>query len=119
MRTPAVDVAFIGALVYHHPHLTPILQEHLDDQEGELLPHLAMADIERWIEDQWSGNQQDQVLGLLAWMEAAYAAGDDVTELIAVSFIEHLPYSGPGSDLRDALGPTMREYSDRLIAGSG
>ena len=119
MRIPASTVAVIGAMVHKHPELMPILQEHLDDQEGEVLPHLVIADVEQWVEDRWPVDKA-QVTRLLEWLEPVFAtADDDVADLIAVSFIEHLPCSGPGSEIRESLGPAMREYADRLVGDAG
>lgn len=107
----AATVAFIGALVHGRPVLRPLLQEHLDDMGGEVLPHLFVADVERWAELEAiagrSGPGSD--LGaVLAAIEREYALeGDsDVGELISVSFLEHLPHPGePGSELRQLVGP--------------
>jgi hypothetical protein len=107
----AATVAFIGALVHDHPVLRPILQEHLDDMSGEVLPHLLIADVERWAEGEAiagrSGLRSD--LGaVLAAIEREFAleGASDVGELISVSFLEHLPRPGePGSELRQLVGP--------------
>ncbi|HZE66750.1 MAG TPA: hypothetical protein VE081_08985 [Sporichthyaceae bacterium] len=42
-------VAMIGALFHDHPYLMPILDEHLDDNEGEVLTHLVLSDVIRWM----------------------------------------------------------------------
>lgn len=110
----AATVAFVGSLVYPFRELRPLLQEHLDDQEGELLPHLFMADIERWLEQEVMNRpvqSAEAVTGVLALLEEAYAAGDqEVNELISVSFLEHLPRPGDlGSEIRTMVGPHLRE----------
>ena len=43
-------VAFTGALVWMFPELMPAFGEHLVDNEGEVLPHVFMAQVERWAE---------------------------------------------------------------------
>ena len=89
----AAEVAFVGALVYLHPWLMPILQEH--DNHG-VLPHLLLADIERWAEAQIKneGATDGQLRRVLAFLETEYAAGHPyVEELISVSFLELLPGS--------------------------
>src|SRR5205085_10200900 len=48
----------VGSLVYQFPALQALLEEHVDDQEGEILPHLFMADLER---------RELGLLGLAAW----------------------------------------------------
>lgn len=46
----AETVAFVGAMTHRCRWLLPVFDEHLRDQEGEVLPHLYMADVERWAE---------------------------------------------------------------------
>jgi hypothetical protein len=107
----AATVAFVGALCDRHRFLLPVLQEHLDDFDGEVLPHLLMADIERWAEGEVAEARagiDSDVVAVLSSIEQAFAAlGDtDVGELIAASFVEHLPRSGAlGADFRARLGP--------------
>jgi hypothetical protein len=109
----AATVAFVGALAYAIPALRPVLQEHLDDQEGEVLPHLFMADVERWIHLEVVNRPKqssDVVARVLEFLEEAYALGDpEVTELISVSFLEHLPRPGElGSEVHTMVGPHLR-----------
>jgi hypothetical protein len=107
----AETVAFVGALVHAHPTLLPTLQEHLDDLDGEVLPHLLMADIERWAEREVEAGRSDATSDLAAVLGAIELAfkeffESEVGELISVSFLEHLPRpKAPGSVLRDLVGP--------------
>jgi hypothetical protein len=106
----ASNVAFICALIYACDELTPILQEHLDDQDGEILPHLLIADIERWCEAEIEvGTSVSEALrAALDFIEEALNSGvaTEVEELISVSFLEHLPRPGDSGDrLREVLGP--------------
>jgi hypothetical protein len=78
---------------------------------GEVLPHLLIADVERWAEHEAialrSGPGSDLV-AVLAALEREFALeyDSDVGELISVSFLEHLPRPGePGSELRQLVGP--------------
>ena len=110
----AATVAFVGALVYRFPVLRPLLQEHLDDQKGEVLPHLFIADVERWVETgvkSGDRTRREQVRALLDFLETAYSQGDaDVEELISVSFLEHLPRpEETGSEIRSMVGPVLAE----------
>jgi hypothetical protein len=107
----ASEVAFIGALVGAHPWLLPILQEHIDDNDG-VLPHLLLADVERWAEAQIEANgaDDDRLRALLGYLEDAFGSGDaEVDELIAVSFLELLPKGGAGSELRNLVGSRLRD----------
>lgn len=104
----------MGALVHQFPGLPPALQEHLNEQEGELLPHLFMADVERWAEAEVVNRlpqSQSSITGILNFFEAAFGNDDaEIVELIHVSFLEHLPRPGqPGSELRGILGPLLTE----------
>jgi hypothetical protein len=106
----ARTVAFVCALIWARDELTPLLQEHLDDQHGEILPHLLIADIERWSETQIEHHPQGTpaLRVVLDIIERALTlhAGSAVGGLILVSFIEHLPMpEEPGSELRKFLGP--------------
>lgn len=115
----ASTVAFVGALFHRFKVLQPLLEEHLDDQDGEVLPHLLMADVERWAEAEIAKSDESArafVREVLAFLEVAYATqGSEVEELIAVSFLEHLPRPGePGSQLRALLGPRLAEELRRI-----
>jgi len=115
----ASTVALVGALLNRFDVLRPLLEEHLEDQDGEVLPHLLMADIERWAEVEIAkrGHEaRDLVQGVLDFLEEAYATqGSEVEELIAVSFLEHLPRPGaPGSQLRAMVGPRLAEQLRRI-----
>lgn len=110
----AATVAFIGALVHAFPVLRPVLQEHLNDQEGEVLAHLFMADVERWLEREVMNRRSQsstEVAGVLTFLEDTFGKGDpEVNELIAASFLEHLPRPGElGSEIRDMVGPYLRQ----------
>ena len=105
----ASTVAAIVALVDEYRELTPVLEESLDDNEGELLPHLVLADILRWLAAR-ADSDVDTCRSILDWLERAYERGpEDVQGLITVSGVEMIPDPGhPGSALRDLLGPTLR-----------
>jgi hypothetical protein len=109
----AAAVALVGELAYNVPELLPLLEEHLEDQDGEVLPHIFMADVERWVEaglvDE-VGESRPAVRKLLALLEDAVVEGADesVIEVIHASFLEHLPQPGePCAELREMLGPRL------------
>lgn len=105
----AATEAAIEQLVAAHPDLAPVLAEHLEDNFGEMLPHLVMADVVRWLV---AHRDSDAAVcaSVLAWMETGFSEGpEDVRGLIAVSGVELIPDPGePGSELRDMLGPALR-----------
>lgn len=116
----AVTVAFMGALIYGRQWLLPLLDEHLDDLEGEVLPHLLIADVERWAEAEVLAQRTGsgtQLAAVLDFIEEQFASmGDtEVGELISVSFLEHLPRLGePASELRSLVGPTCATELDAI-----
>ncbi len=110
----AATVAFVGAMTHRCPWLLPTFAEHLSDQEGEVLPHLYMADVERWAEAELqrvSGGSAE-LAELMGFLEAEFArhADSDVGEVISASFLEHIPRPGEkGSELRTLVGPSLAE----------
>lgn len=106
---------FTGRLIASTPELRPILEEHLADQEGELLAYLLMGDVAKWLDGQ-SRNDPQRASEVLAWLEQEYAAGDfDVRNLIDVGIIEMLPAVPEGAPVLDLLGPELRGRAE--IAG--
>jgi len=94
------------------PWLLPLLAEHLQDQEGQVLPHLYMADVERWAEGEAVRSMAapgSEIRQLLDFLEAEFAchSNTEIGEVISASFLEHLPRPGePGAVLRSLVGPT-------------
>ncbi len=113
----ARQFALAGALVYAHPDLVSVMQEHLDSYE-ELLPHVFMADVARWAVRRLerSGSADTALLSVLEYLENAYVSrGEDEQELIVVSFLENFPRPGePGDGLRNLVGPTLQEAMARI-----
>jgi hypothetical protein len=103
------EVALLGALAWRIPALHRALDEHLSDNNGEILPHPLMSEYERWAERAFA-NRDSQLSTFLDFLEDAYRnGGAEVEELISVSFLEHLPRPGEsGSQLRDLIGPTLQ-----------
>lgn len=113
--TSASNVAAISALVYHHPELAPLLAEHLEDNNGQVLPHLLMGDVIRWLTEHWESDSQ-VCRSVLDWLDEAYDSGDDaVQELIVVSGVANIPDPGQaGSEIRDALTERLRAWDPWL-----
>jgi hypothetical protein len=111
----AATVAAIGALIDAHRDLYPVLEEHLIDNEGEVLPHLVLADVVRWLVGH-RASHPDVFRSVLAWLEREFNDGtEDVRGLITVSGVLMIPDPGqPGSELRDFLGPSLREVDPWL-----
>lgn len=93
------------------PELQPVLAEHLEDQEGELLPYLLMADIERWSEAEVT-RDTERISELIAWFENEFTTGDqEVKDLIGVGFVEMLPHTPDGDPILNLLGPELRQVA--------
>lgn len=109
MRQP-LAVAFIGSLVWRFPALQSRFAEHLEDNEGEVLPHPFMAEVERWAESLLA-DRRDELAELLDALADGIERGDEaVHNLIDVSFVEQLPYPDqPNSEIRDLLPPPLRD----------
>lgn len=112
----ALMVSFICHLAFVCRELIPTLAESLNDNRGQVLPHLIMADYLRMVEDNSDLTEWKSVL-LECLEQAITEEKADIRELIAVSFIEHLPVStDAGHWLVDALGPNLRKQY-RVVFG--
>ena len=106
---------FTQRLVGTAPELAPLLEEHLEDQEGELLPYVFMADVSHWLFATSSTNPS-RVRDILAWLEAEFSEGDfGVRNLIDVGIVEMFPGVPEGAPVLDLLGPELRERAE--VAG--
>ena len=110
-----VEADFTQRLVDQAPELQPLLEEHLADQEGELLPYLLMGDIAQWLHEH-SQTDPRRVVEVMGWLEAEFAGGDfDTRNLIDVGIVEMLPALPEGATILDLLGPELRSRAE--IAG--
>lgn len=109
---------FVEALANRFPALLIILEEHLEDQYGETLPHVYLGEVTRWLVERLrtAGASDRDLLEILTFLERAFGGSEDeVQDLIAVSFLENLPRPGePGSGIRSLVGPLMREELGRI-----
>lgn len=106
----ASSVAFICAMMYTHRWLLPILQQNLDESDGEVLPHLIMSDVVRAAIAQYDASPS-VVRELFDWLEKNFILnGEEVRNVIAVSGVEMIPDpTEKGSELRELLGPNLRD----------
>jgi len=114
---------FISGIIEAVPELRPMLDRHVTENFGELLPHVLVADIEGWAEREAAAGRTgewDPLIRLLAYFEKVYAenqealSNDPPANVIAVSFIEGIPSDGQaGAEIRDLLGPTLRDALDQ------
>jgi hypothetical protein len=111
-RTPA---AFVDWLVGRHPRLAPILEEHLADNGGELLPNVLFADVTRYAADLArrapDEAEADELQRLLGDLDAAMlpAGHDDpVDTLIWVALVENA--QGVAGDSEEPLRERLRAF---------
>ncbi len=81
-----------------------------------MLPHLFMADVERWVELALHQGRRSDVQRVLEQLEEEFnGPDDDVREVISASFLEHLPRPGSsGDELRDMVGLACAEQLRRI-----
>jgi hypothetical protein len=98
------------------PGFRTVMAEHLDDN-GELLPHLLMSDLLRYIGRSFASNGNDgaasrgEVTAVLALLDTAAVSGSDETKnAIAVSFCEHIETEAFFPQLRGLLGLGLRRH---------
>lgn len=104
----------IHSLAAEFSEFQPMLAEHLDDHDGDLLPYLLMADLARWAQGEVVPNRARVAL-LMQWLEIRFNAADLVVEeLIAVGFVEMLPAAPAGDPLLELLGPELRQVAREM-----
>lgn len=109
------ETDFVDRLRAVVPEIEPALEEHLRDQEGELLPYVFTYEVAKWL-DLAAATDRGRAVDVLTWLEDEFARGDfDVRNLIDVGIIEMLPSVPEGEVVLDLLPPSLRERAD--IAG--
>ena len=110
-----LEACVVRELLTEVPELQPVLDDHLAEQEGELLPYLFMGDVAQWLHER--GSTDSALVGeVLARLESRYAAGDFETKnLIDVGMIEMLPPVPDGATVLGLLGPELRVRA--IVAG--
>lgn len=100
--------AFARQVAGSVPALGDLLAEHLEDNNGVLLPHVYFGAVSQWVDDELTTHPEStSARRVLEQIDAASATGgDDVRELINVSFLENLE---DGSPVLDQLTPRLRE----------
>ena len=111
------EMQFVKDIAEAIPDVRSILREHLEDQYGELLPHVFMGDLTRWVLRLLAsaGPRDQRLQAVLGLMERGWGSSDAVRELIGVSFLENLPRPGEAqSEIRNMLRPRLREELDKI-----
>lgn len=105
-----VTEAFVDRMVAIHPELEPLRRQHLDENFGDMLPHLWTSDLARYVVGRYQADGPVAVEPLLATLDAEAGSSPEVDEMIAVSFVEFLPGPGEaGSEVTQHLGPRLTE----------
>lgn len=104
----------VTELVGRFPELRPLLEEHLEDQDGELLPYLLLADVARWAQATLPSDPS-AVGEVVDWLEAEYVRAEaPEKDLIGLGFVEAVPYRPDGAALLTRLGPELTHVADEL-----
>jgi hypothetical protein len=108
--------AFIRTLLENHPAILEGLVDDLQYYEDLPAATLFFGDVAEWVAGSLVGEHLSaEAAAVLQDLEAVVAAGPSwVEDLIAVGFIENLPYPHqPGGSIACHLGPAMREELER------
>ncbi|MGH9269431.1 MAG: DUF7674 family protein [Acidimicrobiales bacterium] len=107
-------------LVEAVPEFAPVLAEHLEDQEGELLQHVLFGDLTRFVVDAYERGDHELVSRCLDFLDEVLRNGDEMTQnLVGVSFVENVgPWDEAAqafiADWPDALGEEARRQREWL-----
>jgi len=106
----AISIAFSAGLAYKYQELLPVFAEHLEDQSGEVLPHILFEEYSQFIFNR--EKSAEWIVSLLGYLESVYDYDDDpVSNVIALSFIESIPYSENQVHwARNLLGKKMEKH---------
>ena len=106
--------ALVTRLVDGFTMLSPIMEEHLADQEGELLPYLLMADIARWAHATYPSDPAT-VGAVVDWLEQEYRGAEPAEkDLIGLGFVETIPFPPEGAPLLLRLGPELTQVAEEI-----
>jgi hypothetical protein len=99
------EISFVQDLVQRFNELAPLLQEHVSDNY-EILPHVFMGDVTRYVLSDGSQRQE-----LMRHLNDAFVNGATVVrDLIAVSFVENIESEEElACALQDAQAEALRE----------
>lgn len=107
----ALSLTFVAGLPYLFRDLLPALAEHVDDNRGEILPHLLLTSFCREVCRQSLTNEW--IDRFFSYIEFEFKKDNsEICDIIAVSFIEAMPFEvGATHWTFDKLGPKMKaEY---------
>lgn len=104
---------FVTSLTAEVPETTDTINEHLADQEGELLLHLLTGDLRLLAIDWFRTGRTDALERLLSVLERGLRKGDEYVEnAVAVSFVEDLGWWEP--ELRPFIETLPGELANEI-----
>jgi hypothetical protein len=108
------DVA--SELIARVPAFEPVYREHLEDNDGELLPHVLFGDLSRFVVSADARGDDALVRSTLDFLENVLTEGDEAAQnLVVVSFVENIArddLSDPGQV--DEWPPNLRAWHRRV-----
>ena len=109
----ARGVALLGALVYDHPALLPVLHQHLVDQELEILTTMLLDEIASWMRQNLAANPVE-VQSILDWLDLRYPnMHPDDKNLLDITILEFPEgYGNAGLMLAAQFGPNLLAATD-------
>jgi len=119
----ADSITFAKEIAGLSPTLTALLEDHMEDNFGEVLPHVFFGDVTRHViglvrasSPKAGLDVRRELKTIVDRMEVGYATGSaEVQELIAVSFLENLPEKpDPGSEIRGMLGRMLKSQLKKM-----
>lgn len=112
------NVEFTVELAVKFDNLKNVIFQHLIDNDGEMLPHVLLADYLRAAQVEAN---QSWVRSFSGVLEDNFSGDEDdgLSELLSVSFIEHLdPSEASDRVVIQYLGTRMRAEHDRIFGKS-
>ena len=104
----------VSRLVDEFPALRPLLAEHRDDQDGELLPYLFLPEVARWAQDAMPA-EPGTVGAVVDWLEREFVRAEAAEkDLIGLGFVEAIPHPPEGAALLLRLGPELTRVAGDL-----
>jgi hypothetical protein len=86
---PISGTDFVEMLMARVPSTRAVVEEHLADQDGELLLHLLMADVSRFAVSAFQHGDAATVNAVMVVVDEALTVGDDeLVNAVQVSFVE-------------------------------
>lgn len=101
--------AAVRRMVRSIPALQPMVREHEEDNDGEILSHVILSNIVRWAGDH-IGDDASVARAVVEFLNREYGHPNPwVKNLVIVSGVEMLPNPGEtGEEMVDWLTPQLR-----------